>query len=181
MVKIQFVHTSDWHLGYTQYNKIERNRDFKDAALKLVDEIINIKPDFVLHTGDVFHLSKPSPSTIIQSVEILSKLKKSKIPIYVVRGNHDGGKSNYLSKEGGVLKLLDELNLIKYIDDEIINLDNLNVKILGVGYYHGTKINDKIEEILSENLNFLGKSTFNIVAIHGFVEGQMENDIQISL
>ena len=65
MVKIQFVHTSDWHLGYTQYNKIERNRDFKDAALKLVDEIINIKPDFVLHTGDVFHLSKPSPSTII--------------------------------------------------------------------------------------------------------------------
>ena len=181
MVKIQFVHTSDWHLGYTQYNKIERNRDFKDAALKLVDKIINIKPDFVLHTGDVFHLSKPSPSTIIQSVEILSKLKKSKIPIYVVRGNHDGGTSNYLSKEGGVLKLLDELNLIKYIDDEIINLDNLNVKILGVGYYHGTKINDKIEEILSENENFLGKSTFNIVAIHGFVEGQMENDIQISL
>ena len=38
MVKIQFVHTSDWHLGYTQYNKIERNRDFKDAALKLVDK-----------------------------------------------------------------------------------------------------------------------------------------------
>ena len=63
-----------------------------------------------------------------------------------------------MSKEGGVLKLLDELNLIKYIDDEIINLDNLNVKILGVGYYHGTKINDKIEEILSENVNFLGRA-----------------------
>ena len=88
MVKIQFVHTSDWHLGYTQYNKIERNRDFKDAALKLVDEIINIKPDFVLHTGDVFHLSKPSPSTKpISTKSELTYLPMLYCPIGIIKGS----------------------------------------------------------------------------------------------
>ncbi|MHA2501992.1 MAG: DNA repair exonuclease [Candidatus Kariarchaeaceae archaeon] len=178
-MKLKFVHTSDWHLGFTQYNKTERYTDFIMAARKTIKKIIQIKPDFVLHTGDLFHDPRPTPGTIKEAIKILKDLDKAGIPMYVIRGNHDGKDSIYLDRGGGIISLLRELELLHYINDEIVEVPDLGCQILGVGYYPYKGVVNKINEILvSENLT---DDYFTILAIHAFVEGQLEDYSQLSL
>ena len=44
MDEVHFVHTSDWHLGFSQYDKLERYSDFREAAEKIVEKIIELSP-----------------------------------------------------------------------------------------------------------------------------------------
>ena len=55
MRPIKFIHTSDWHLGYMQYHKVERIKDFFDAANKTIDIILEEKPDMLKH---IFYLEE---------------------------------------------------------------------------------------------------------------------------
>jgi len=181
MSQIHFVHTTDWHLGFYQYNKPERFTDYFNAATKAIDKIIEINPQFVLHTGDIFHHAKPAPATIRQAVQLLQKLDQANIPMYIVRGNHDGKNSVYLRRGGGIISLLKDFELLRYVNDEIIQIDDLPCQLMGVGYYPGTLVVKKIDAILSSSDKLTASSDYKIIAIHAFVEGQLEETSQISL
>ena len=169
---MKFIHTSDWHLGYAQYNLEARFNDFFRAAVYTVDKIIELNPDFVIHTGDIFHHSKPTPGAIRHAVFILQKLKKAGIPFYLIRGNHDAKTSRELAYGGTSLKLLSELKLIEYIDDKTILLDELNVAIAGIGHYFGTLAERKVKEVLSNSK--IPSNYFKILALHNFIQGQLD-------
>ncbi|UXM84305.1 DNA repair exonuclease [Methanococcus aeolicus] len=86
---MQFVHISDNHLGYRQYNLDEREKDIYNAFNMCIDEIIDIKPDFVIHSGDLFEQSTPPINALYTAIKAFEKLKECNIPVYIIHGNHD--------------------------------------------------------------------------------------------
>ncbi|MFN2134725.1 MAG: metallophosphoesterase family protein [Candidatus Promineifilaceae bacterium] len=85
---VYFVQISDTHIGpepgYANHGAVAL-----PAAQQLVD-IINqlpIRPDFVIHTGDV--VTNPHPQAYELARETFGRLS---LPIYYVRGNHDSAQ-----------------------------------------------------------------------------------------
>lgn len=86
---MRFAHLSDTHLGYRQYGLIDREKDFYDAFERIVDKIIELDLDFVIHSGDLFDNSRPSTDALIVVQKEINKLSDAGIPIYAIAGNHD--------------------------------------------------------------------------------------------
>jgi len=79
---IRFVQISDSHIGFDKPAN-------SDVAATLRQAIAKIKaspeqPSFVLHTGDLTHLSKPSEFDTLQ--QLMSELS---LPVFYVPGEHD--------------------------------------------------------------------------------------------
>jgi len=86
---MQFVHMADTHLGYRQYGLSERENDFLNVFNNAINEIINERPDFIIHSGDLFEYSRPPTKALLTAQAGISHLKNEKIPIYAIAGNHD--------------------------------------------------------------------------------------------
>lgn len=86
---MKFAHLADTHLGYRQYGLIEREEDFYNAFNEIVDKIVEERVNFVIHSGDLFEMAKPSPNALLVFQEGLMKIKDVGIPFYAIAGNHD--------------------------------------------------------------------------------------------
>jgi len=57
---MKILHISDTHLGYSAYRKLtddninQREMDNYNSFQKIIDYAIKLKPDIVLHSGDLF-------------------------------------------------------------------------------------------------------------------------------
>ncbi|MDR3222477.1 MAG: DNA repair exonuclease [Methanobrevibacter sp.] len=86
---MKFAHIADSHLGFRQYGLYQREEDFFDVFRRNIDKIINKKVDFVIHSGDLFHMPKPSPKSLLVFQEELLKLREADIDVFAIAGNHD--------------------------------------------------------------------------------------------
>jgi len=86
---MKFAHLADTHLGYRQYGLIEREKDFYYVFNDIVDRIIDERVDFIIHSGDLFEIAKPSPNALLAFQDGFLKLKEAEIPFYAIAGNHD--------------------------------------------------------------------------------------------
>ncbi len=75
-----FVHAADLHLGYSQYGLEARRQDFDDAFKELVDKTIELKPDFMIIAGDLFHQARPSNHTLENTIRSFKRLKDCRHP-----------------------------------------------------------------------------------------------------
>ena len=77
-----FVQISDSHIGFHQAPNQDPAATFKQA----IDAInaLPLQPKFVMHTGDVTHLTKPAEFDAAK--QLLSTLKA---PLFVIPGEHD--------------------------------------------------------------------------------------------
>ena len=82
-------HISDIHLGYSQFNLLEREQDIYDAFEEAVDRSISEHAELVILAGDIFHSPRPSGSSIIKLANELKKFKEACIPVYFILGEHD--------------------------------------------------------------------------------------------
>src|SRR4030066_2503003 len=89
MRAFSFVHVSDLHLGYAQYNLEVRREDFDRAFREIVDKTIELKPDFMIIAGDLFHHARPSNMTLESTIRSFKRLKDAGIPVLTVDGSHD--------------------------------------------------------------------------------------------
>jgi DNA repair exonuclease SbcCD nuclease subunit len=55
----------------------------------VVDKIFEIKPDFVIHSGDLFEFSRPPTKALLEVQKNFLRLKEKGIVIYAIPGNHD--------------------------------------------------------------------------------------------
>jgi len=92
---IGFVQISDSHIGFHQ----PANDDVAATLNVAVDRInaMPVQPNFVVHTGDVTHLSKPAQFD--DAKQILGRLRA---PLVVLPGEHDviGGTQAYFAAFG---------------------------------------------------------------------------------
>jgi len=86
---MQFVHMADTHLGYRQYGLSERETDFLDVFDQAIDEVVRERPDFAVHSGDLFEYSRPPTRALLTAQKGIFRLKNANIPIYAIAGNHD--------------------------------------------------------------------------------------------
>jgi exonuclease SbcD len=107
-----FVHASDLHLGYSQYGLEARRQDFDNAFAELVDKTIQLKPDFMIIAGDLFHHARPSNTTLENTIRSFKRLKDAGIPVLTVDGSHDSAPN---AITGTILNPLDSAGLIYHL------------------------------------------------------------------
>ena len=165
--KIKFAHLADLHLGSW------REKTLHDLNLKTfeiaIDKIIEEKFDFCLFAGDIFNSALPSLDLVEKVVKTLIKLKKSKIPLYVIGGSHDYSLSQksfidiletaQVFKDVGKYKKLDKEEIeLKFTKDE--KTGTILAGILGK--------KNGLDKNIYNNLNqkFIENNSFSIFMFH---------------
>jgi DNA repair exonuclease SbcCD nuclease subunit len=181
---MNFIHASDFHLGYAQYGLIERFRDYARAFHSVIQYAIDHKAEFILISGDLFHKRNINAPTYEQAYKVLSELK-AKSPstqVYAIEGNHDlafhqDGKSwlEILNSQG-LLRLirLKEANGVKLMGD-YVELDS--IRIFGVRYL-GSNTVSVIPQIAEEikQISAANGEKYTILMMHFGMAGQMRQE-----
>ncbi len=100
---MKIIHFSDTHLGYNDLDILDENNinqreaDFYDAFSQVVEQIKNIKPDYIIHTGDLFHRASPSNRAITFALEQFQIINSFNIPFILIAGNHSTPRTNLSS------------------------------------------------------------------------------------
>jgi 3',5'-cyclic AMP phosphodiesterase CpdA len=79
---LQFVQISDSHIGFDKPANTDVTATLRAAVAKI--KAAPEQPSFLLHTGDLTHLSKPAEFDTLQ--QVLSDLS---VPVFYVPGEHD--------------------------------------------------------------------------------------------
>lgn len=112
---MQILHLSDTHLGFSDLDAVSssgvnlREEDFYRAFTQIIDAAIEQKPDFVIHTGDLFHRPSPTNRAISIALEQFNRLNSAKIPLIMIAGNHETPKTKALSP---ILKIFENFEYI---------------------------------------------------------------------
>jgi len=136
---LRIVHVSDTHLGYRQYNLDERETDLYEAFQQVLDIAREERADIIVHTGDLFHMARPSNTTLLKFKECVRNLNG--IKFIAILGDHDFPKR----KDRPPHELFDDIILLgssrseslpeKYVIDDVAFLGipaikGLHAKIL---------------------------------------------------
>lgn len=95
---MKIIHMADSHLGFSAYSRVDRNgRNLVEEMFyagfdQAVDKILELKPDAVVHAGDVFHHVRPRIRPLYIFKQGLEKLSDAGIPVVIISGNHDAPK-----------------------------------------------------------------------------------------
>ncbi len=112
---MKIIHLSDTHLGFSDLDAVGksginlREEDFYRAFSDIIDAILEEKPDFVLHTGDLFHRPSPTNRAITVALEQFNRLRNAQIPLILIAGNHETPKTKALSP---ILKIFENFENI---------------------------------------------------------------------
>lgn len=128
--------STDYHLSYKQYGLDEREKDFNIRFKKMIDMIINEKPDIFLTLGDIFNTPYPKPINMKIYADGINKLKMNNIKCYGIIGNH----TNIQRKDYYQIDNL--FNAVQLIGGDYVAFDD--VYICGVNY-HSKSYNIKPE------------------------------------
>ncbi|MEU7061311.1 exonuclease SbcCD subunit D [Streptomyces sp. NPDC046197] len=83
----RLLHTSDWHLGHLLHGH-PREEDFDAVLAEIVAIAQENQPDLIVHSGDLFHSSRPTVRDLFRAMRTLRELAAI-APTVVVAGNHD--------------------------------------------------------------------------------------------
>ena len=100
---MKIIHFSDTHLGFSDLDILnedninQREADFYDAFSQVVEQIKKIQPDYIIHTGDLFHRPRPSNRAITFALEQFKIIDELNIPFIIIAGNHSTPRTNLSS------------------------------------------------------------------------------------
>ena len=108
---MKIVHLADTHLGLSAFNRVDpetgmnlREQLIYDNFLAAVDRVIAMRPDALVHAGDLFHQVKPKTRAYTTALDALSRLQDAGVPVLVVAGNHSMAKTRYTASPFEVLE-----------------------------------------------------------------------------
>lgn len=164
---MKILHFSDTHLGFNDLDILndeninQREADFYDAFSQVVEQIKLTKPDYIIHTGDLFHRSSPSNRAITFALEQFKIINELNIPFILIAGNHSTPRTNLSSP---ILKIFEGfVNLhVSY------NQEYKKVEFEDVIFHTLPHMNDDTKalsqiELCEENINTNKK---NIMMMH---------------
>jgi exonuclease SbcD len=179
---MRFVHISDSHLGATGFSRRlspsgfnQREEDICNVFSSAVGQIIQLKPNFVLHTGDLFHTVRPTNRIINFTIRQILRITESGIPLVIISGNHDTPKQRSVGSVFSFFEVLSPLLHPVYRNQyEQINLkgaaihaiphcldqEDLKGELAKIDISHGLRTMDYGREVAS-----------NILMLHGVVAG----------
>jgi DNA repair exonuclease SbcCD nuclease subunit len=160
---------ADLHLGYAQYNLDARRQDFDNSFKEIVDKTIELKPDFMLIAGDLFHNARPSNVTLEKAIWNFTRLREAGIPVLVVDGGHDSAPNMVT---GTILNPIDSSGLVHYLPrHEDASWKNENCYVYGVPNFRTrTRTAEQLPLFLEQNKPSPDPSRFNIFVFHMALE-----------
>ncbi len=168
---MRLVHLADIHLGFRQYQRQtpaginQREADVAASMRRVIDKVIELKPDLVLIAGDVFHTVRPTNPAILHAFIQFSRLRES-LPgarIVMVAGNHDTPRS---AETGSILKLFSQLGIdVVERESKWIRVDEHDLTILAVPDSPRDKPRFERDTTVK----------YNILMYHGEIEGVLPN------
>ena len=174
---MKIVHIADTHLGYSAYRKIsengfnQREEDVILSFLDAVDKIISLKPDVVLHCGDLFDSVRPTNRIVRIGIEQLLRIYNAKIPLVLISGNHETPKQLY---KGSIYSIFEALPLDKKLFN-IVYKDRYETFMFDDLTVHAIP-QCASDEIFKEELKKikLNPDTKNVLMLHAGVTGMKE-------
>jgi DNA repair exonuclease SbcCD nuclease subunit len=92
---MRLIHFSDTHLGFAESSKVDpatqinvREQDAYAAFNAIIEQAVALKPDLVIHAGDLFHSARPSNRAITTAAVGFRRLGSAGIPLVLIAGNH---------------------------------------------------------------------------------------------
>ena len=164
---MKIIHFSDTHLGFNDLDILDKNNinqresDFYDAFKQLVEQIKKIKPDFIIHTGDLFHRASPSNRAITFALEQFKIIDELNIPFIIIAGNHSTPRTNLSSP---ILKILDGFkNIYPSYDQEYKKIEFKDVVFHTLPHMNDDTKADAQIELCESNID---KNKKNIMMMH---------------
>ena len=112
---MRIIHFSDTHLGFNDLDIVnrdginQREADFYDVFAQVIGAILEQKPDYVIHTGDLFHRPHPSNRAISFALAQLKRLSTAQIKTGIIAGNHSPPRTKAASPILAALRTLDHV------------------------------------------------------------------------
>jgi exonuclease SbcD len=175
---MKILHVSDTHLGYSAYRKVtedgvnQRELDTYDAFKQFVDYAIKLKPDLIIHAGDLFDSVRPNNRAITFAIEQIIRLSKKDIPFVVIAGNHEHPK---LKETGHIFSVFDHLDNVFPIYNaryETLPL-SVNKEKITIHAIPQCELKKQFDEELKK-IKVDSKSDYNLFLSHGAVTGIKE-------
>ncbi len=170
MKQFSFVHAADLHLGYAQYGLEARRQDFDNAFKELVDKTIELKVDFMIIAGDLFHQARPSNVTLENAIRNFKRLKDAGIPVLTVDGSHDSAPNTIT---GTILYPLDSAGLIHHLPRHSGACWRKQdcCYVYGIPNFHNRhKTQEALPKFMAENPPAPENQVFNIFVFHGALD-----------
>jgi exonuclease SbcD len=109
--EMKIAHIADTHLGLAQFQRIDpgSGANFREQLiythfLRSIDRIISMKPDVLVHAGDLFDQVRPKTMAYTTTLEALERLSDAGIPMVLIAGNHSMAKTRYTPSPFKVLE-----------------------------------------------------------------------------
>lgn len=110
---MKLLHLSDTHLGFSAFSRLDpieginqRESDFYDAFRRAVDLAINLRPDVVIHAGDLFDTVRPQNRAIDFALRQMIRLSEAGIETVLISGNHSTPK---IKETGTIFRIFEHL------------------------------------------------------------------------
>ncbi len=125
-----FSHISDTHLGLVQYGAEEREQDVYHVFNQAIDTSIKDHVDFVIFSGDIFHVPNPNGTAIVQMGNALKRLKQNNIDSFFILGEHDISRIRttpipYVYHNLGFSRYIGQGKPIEYKDILLVGFDKM--------------------------------------------------------
>lgn len=168
---MRLVHISDTHLGFSAYTKTDpasglnqREADFYDAFVRCVDSILELKPDLVIHSGDLFDTVRPQNRAIDVAVKQLVRLSDACIETVLISGNHSTPR---LAETGNIFRIFEHLKGVHPIHEP-----GLRSIVCGDATVHAVphSANPPMADALAQ-VKTSQDTRYNILALHAGVVG----------
>jgi exonuclease SbcD len=170
---MRFVHISDSHLGASGFSRRlslsgynQREEDICNSFASAVDKIIELSPDFVLHTGDLFHSVRPTNRIINFAIRQILRIVNLQIPMVIISGNHDTPKQRSVGSVFSFFEVFSPfLHLVYKNKYECIHINHTAIHAIP----HCLDQENFREELAKVRIEKEAK--YNILMLHGVVAG----------
>lgn len=167
------IHFSDTHLGYNDLEIVnntginQREADFYEAFKQVIDAAIELHPDYIIHTGDLFHRPHPSNRAISFCLGQLKRLSVAQIPTIIIAGNHSTPRTRSASPILAALRTLDHIYPVFEERYEKVIFENINFHCI-------PHINDELSNLaaIEECEASVDAVKYNIMMLHCSVGAQ---------
>lgn len=172
---MRVVHISDTHLGAGGLSRKvsssginQREEDVCDAFIRAIDQILELKPDLVIHSGDLFHSVRPTNRIINIAIRQLLRLTSDSIPVIIISGNHDTPKQRGVGSIFSFFEIFPGFSLVYQDRYETIRIKDLTVHAIP----HCLSAATFQSELAKVEIDKTAR--FNVLTLHGVVSGIKE-------
>ena len=169
---MKVLHCADSHLGFSAFRRVSdsginvRELDVYRAFEAVVDRILALKPDVVIHAGDLFDGVRPNNRALSVALDQLLRLDAAGIAVVLIAGNHETPR---LRETGHIFKVFEHLKNVHTVFEgyEQIFFDIDSKKICVHGLPH-MRNREEFEEQLA-CVAPVESADLNILVAHGGV------------